>query len=390
MFYTHKKIENTKTINHYAFATLLGFMTAIHYMTNAIDGPIYILLSCVFFFLVFGWSRRYAIHLALLLGSFALFSFPFSYFFKPFTSGIGMNCAPSFLTNIGHIGPFLFEKGNCQPDPLWMLFVLWGFFFISFLLFIWAKAAEKFEEHRIDDFIFVLFSFSFFLVLIPEFFYIKDIYPLHFRANTMFKLGYQAFMMMSIASAYTLFVITRRATPLKRLRLFLWFIPFLFVAVYIFYATPSYYGDLSRTPVFAGMNWLKANNQDSLEIITYLNTHITGQPVILEAQGDSYTDFNHISAYTGLPTVAGWWVHEWLWRGSPQAVGARIPDITAIYESTDIPTVKKLLKKYDVSYVIVSALERQKYKGLQDAKFSKIGKKIFVSSDGFGALYQIK
>ena len=391
IFYT-KRTTNGNTERRSAFPTaiLLGFMTAIHYMTNAFDGPIYILLIVLLFFLMFRWSRTFFIHCALLCATFLLFSLPFSYHFKPFASEIGMNCAPSFLTDIGKIGPFIFEKGNCQPDPLWMLFVLWGFFFISFLLFIWAKSAEHFTEHPIDDFIFILFAFSFFLILIPEFFYAKDIYPLHFRANTMFKLGYQAFMMLSVASAYTLFVIVRHASSTKRIRIILWFIPFMFVAVYLFYATPSYYGDLSKTPQLTGMNWLKANNQDSLEIIQYINSHITGQPVILEAQGDSYTDFNHISAYTGLPTVAGWWVHEWLWRGSSDVVGKRIPDIVAIYESKDIPLVKRLLKKYDVSYVIVSTLERQKYKELQDAKFAKIGKKIFTSSDGFGALYQIK
>jgi uncharacterized membrane protein len=301
-----------------------------------------------------------------------------------------MNCSPSFLVNIGKIGPFIFEKGNCQPDELWMLFVLWGFFFISFLLFIWGKAAEKYKEHVIDDFIFILFSFGIFLILIPEFFYIKDIYPAHFRANTMFKMGYQAFMMLSIASTYTLYVLKRQKSIAAHFMKLVWFVPFLFVGVYIFYAAPSYYGSLQKKPQLEGTLWLSAQNTDTQEIIAYINTHITGQPVILEAQGDSYTDFNHVSAYTGLPTVAGWWVHEWLWRGTSDAVGRRIPDIIELYESQDVEKTKKLIKKYDISYVIISTLEHQKYKELQDAKFEKIGKKIFESSNGFGALHQIK
>jgi len=49
---------------------------------------------------------------------------------------------------------------------------------------------------------------------------------------------------------------------------------------------------------------------------------------------------NEFSAYTGLPTIAGWWVHEWLWRGSSDVVGIIIPDIVNIYESDDIQLTK--------------------------------------------------
>lgn len=386
----HTSHSDGNAWSKYISTAFLGFMCAVHYMTNAFDGPIYILLTLAFLLTMFRLSRALFIHAGILIGSFVFFALPFSLHFKPFVTAIGMNCSPSFLVNIGKIGPFIFEAGNCQPDELWMLFVLWGFFFISFLLFVWGKATEKYKEHATDDYIFILFAFGMFLILIPEFFYIKDIYPAHFRANTMFKMGYQAFMMMSIASAYTFSVLMRQKSEMSRLMKALWFIPFLFVAVYMFYAAPSYYGSLNKTPNLKGTAWLSAQNNDTKEIIEYINKHITGQPVLLEAQGDSYTDFNHVSAYTGLPTVAGWWVHEWLWRGTPDAVGKRIPDIVEMYESKDIDKMMRLLRKYDVAYVLISTLEHQKYKELQDAKFEKIGKKIFTSSDGFGALYQIK
>lgn len=391
VFFTKKYASHsTNLTNSTGLTVILGFMTAIHYMTNAFDGPIYLLLTAVFLLLMFRFSRIFVIHIGILIGSFILFSLPFSIHFKPFATAIGVNCSPSFLTDIGKLGPFLFEKGNCQPDELWMLFILWGFFFVSFLLFIWSKVTEKYKDHITDDYVFILFTFGIFLVLIPEFFYIKDIYPAHFRANTMFKMGYQAFMMMSIASTYTFFVISRIHSPYKLFMKIVWIVPFLFVGIYMFYSTPSYYGNLDKTPQLDGSRWLTAQNADTQEMITYMNKHITGQPVILEAQGDSYTDFNHVSAYTGLPTVAGWWVHEWLWRGSSDAVGKRIPDVVTLYESKNEEVTKKILKKYDVSYVVVSTLERQKYKELQEAKFTKLGKKIFESSNGFGALYQIK
>jgi len=391
VFFIHRN-DKTRSLltNSFVLTILLGFMTAIHYMTNAFDGPIYLLLCGVFFLSMWGFTKKLFGHVFLLFSSFILFSLPFSLYFTPFATRIGVNCSPTFLTNIGKFGPFLFEKGNCQPDPLWMLFILWGFFWISFVLFVWGKSAEKYKEHPVDDFIFILFAFGTFLVFIPEFFYIKDIYPAHFRANTMFKLGYQAFMMMSIASAYTFYVIIRQKNTIARILRACWIVPFLFVGMYSFYSFPSYYGILNKHPELNGATWIATQFPDDWAIISYMNKNIHGQPVILEAQGDSYTDFNKISAYTGLPTVAGWWVHEWLWRGTADAVGARIPEVNEIYESTDINKTKILLEKYHVQYVVVSTMERQKYKNLQESKFSVLGKKIAESKSGFGVLYQLK
>ena len=138
-----------------------------------------------------------------------------------------------------------------------------------------------------------------------------------------------------------------------------------------------------------GQVWLKDNNIEDNEIIDYLNKNERGQPVILEAQGDSYTDYERISAFTGLPTVAGWWVHEWLWRGSSDVVGNRIPEVTSLYESKDIEETKMFINKYQIKYVVIARLERQKYPNLNEEKWDKIGRLIFKSSDGFGALYQV-
>ena len=380
------------------FSTIsIGFLAAIHYMTNAFDGPIYILLAGLLFLAMFGISRKLFISGGVMILSFLLFSFPFSSHFSPFVSGIGVNCSPDFLVAIAKLGPFLFEKGNCQPDPLWMLFILWGFFWISFLLFFMVKyIQQRRKDHpsplhtAIDDFIFICFVFGTVLIFIPEFFYIKDIYPAHFRANTMFKLGYQAFMIMGIASAYTYFRITLLPRLPRFILSFIFLFFFFFVIIYPFYSFPSYYGTLKKTPELNGIKWLETTFAEDKEIIDFLNDKVTGQPTILEAQGDSYTDFARISANTGLPTVAGWWVHEWLWRGSANVVGNRIPDIVALYESKDTDKTKELIKKYDIKYIVVSRMERDKYKNLFEEKFEKLANKIFTSSSGFGALYQVK
>lgn len=395
----------------FIFTVLMGFMCAIHYMTNALNGPIYLLLTLGILFIYYGISIHF-IASAMLLGfSFFVFSYPFSAFFAPFASGVGVNCAPKFLTDIQLMGPFLFEAGNCQREPFWMLFVLWGFFWIGLILLVAALLKKNkitharfgitilgkhIALHVVDIYAFIMFLFGTFLIIIPEFFYVKDIYPDHFRANTMFKLGYQAFIMMSIAMVVTLFRIRlisdwRAAYALKAVYGFFFF----FVFIYPFFAFPSYYPGLymwstyQKPPTLQGDLWLLNEMPQDKEIIDYLNTQVKGQPVILEAQGDSYTDYNRVSAYTGLPTVAGWWVHQWLWRGSADVVGARIPDIETIYNTEYPQQALDLLKKYKVEYVIVSGLEREKYPNLNQSKFEKIATEVFRSKNGVGSIYKI-
>ncbi len=390
-----KSLETLHSLEmRWGVAIFIGFMTSIHYMTNAFDGPIYVLLTTIIFFIIYGPTGEFIVNFMILVMSFLIFSLPFSLHFSPFVSGIGVNCSPQFLINIGRIGPFLFEADKCQRSPFWMLLVLWGFFWLNFiLLLVVYKLRRKLSpiQNKVIQFMLILFSFSTFLLIIPEFFYVKDIYPQYFRANTMFKLGYQAFIMMMFASTVTLFAIRNfvKSRLASIILSFTWLFFAFFVTIYPFFSIPSYYGPLDRPPNLRGMDWINGEYPEDFQIINYLNKHVKGQPVILEAQGDSYTDYERISAMTGLPTVAGWWVHEWLWRGSPDVVGKRIPDVETLYESHDIGVTEKLIQKYQIKYVIVSRLERQKYPNLDAEKFPKIGKLIFESSNGLGALYQV-
>ncbi len=394
--FNQKEQKNNFNQSQLISTIFLGFMCAVHYMTNAFDGPIYLLLTGVVFIAIYGLTRNLIINIFLLFFSFIFFSYPFSAHFSPFVSGIGVNCSPDFLVNLKKLGPFLFEKGNCQPDPFWMLFVLWGFFWISFIIFlIIKKLTINYQQLAIsnlfhfDSFIFILFSFGTSLIIIPEFFYIKDIYPAHFRANTMFKLGYQAFMMMGIASVFTFYKIRILKNIFAKFILKSVFLVVLFfILIYPFYSFTSYYGQLNRPVQLDGLKWLETTYSQDKEIIDFLNDRIENQPVILEAQGDSYTDFERISSYTGLPTVAGWWVHEWLWRGSPDIIGKRIPDLGILYESKDIELTRTIINKYQIKYIIVSKLERDKYKNLYEDKFNQLGTKIFSSTNGVGAVYQ--
>ncbi len=386
----------------------LSFLTSVLYMTNAWDGAIYLILAIIFIFYIYLlkkdtykklFTKTIFFSLILFIGYF-IFSFPFNLFFKPFVSGIGFICPPDFLVNIKKIGPFLFEENHCQRSPIWQLLILYGFFYfwvLSFCIFLFKKIRQKsFKLLKTDKFIILLILFSTILIIIPEFIYIKDIYPAHYRANTMFKMVYQAFILLSISSSYIIiriFSCFRKGlnNNLNKL-LFIFYFAFSLILISTIFIYPylsinSYYQEFKNVQGLDGVKYLKTSYPNDYDAIIWLNKNIKKQPVILEAQGDSYTDYARISSNTGLPTVLGWTVHEWLWRGRYDIPAPRINDIKTIYESLDLIKTKELINKYHISLVFIGSLEKEKYSDLNEVKFEKLGKIIY--KNGNTKIYKI-
>lgn len=352
---------------------IYGLVCGWLFMTNALDGPIYLGLfgAC----LLMKHFREIKNHKKDLLkgilvagGVFILAVFPFLVNFKSFVSGIGVNCFPLRMETGQKIGLFLFEN-KCQSSPLWMLLILWGFFLYC--------AVKLFLNN--ENWVFKVWSvFCLGLIIFPDFFYFKDIYPAHFRSNTMFKLGYQAFMMMSVVSGY---VITKAVIDIKKNRLFLLgLIPLLFlVSIYPYFSVNSYFGGLKNYQGLYGLSWFEGRYPGDWAAVNWLreNVSLGQQPTILEANGDSYTDFNRISVFSGLPTVAGWTVHEWLWRGGYEPISNRGEEVRKIYETPNSPEVFEILKKYQVKFIIVGEGEREKYPRLDEMLIADLGKKVF-------------
>lgn len=403
------------------YLLFIGFLLAAMYMTNAWDGAIYWLLTALTLLYIHGrkiaadkkdfneeplviannkkqkkhslklrkehiaWGRDFILSMLVVTAAMLLLATPYNFFFNTsaYNHGIGVNCAPEFLIKIGKIGPFIFEQGYCQHSYFWELLTLYGFDYFFVIIFgIFIIRAKK---HTVTDvFVALMMILSTLLIFIPEFFYLKDIYTTYFRANTMFKLVFQAFIMLAICNGY---VIVRMATLLpyarakQRILLGCFFVISVTlvaaVITYPFLAVPSYYSNFKTYEGLDGINYLKTLYPDDYAAINWLNKNIKGQPVILEAQGDSYTDYARISANTGLPTVLGWTVHEWLWRGSYNVPAPRITDVQTMYDTTDLQTAEKLLKEYNVKYVYVGDLERQKYPNLDEQKFRQLGHLVF-------------
>lgn len=369
----------------------LGFMLGILYMTNALDAPIYLTLIGVSFVACLA-SRlplkkaiiKSGIALAVVTSAAFLVSLPFHLNFAPFTSGVALVQARS---------------------TVWQLLVLWGFFLfvgVVLLILVFMQNIRRFFSKPLLDpifsrFMIIVFSTSVLLVIVPEIMYFKDIYIAEYhRANTMFKLVYQTFVLMSLVTGPVFVAWLWQLIACKRgkLRIFLSaiFIAFIIglasILVYPYFAVGSYYNRFQSRRGLDGIAWLAREYPDDFVVVSWLREKIVGQPVIAEAVGESYSDFARVSANTGLPTVLGWRVHEWLWRGSFDEAGLRTGEVESLYTLGDIKNVCSIVNKYAIEYIFVGVLERQQYPKLKEQLFGQIGELVF--SQGASGVYRIR
>lgn len=366
------------------YLPFLALTFAVMYMTNSWDFPIYFLffgLTAFLFNLIY--PKKFSFSEALWkTGSLSviifvaslLFSLPFHLNFSQIAKGLDLVRARS---------------------PLWQLSFLWGYqwvlalSFIAFLVLhqkiikVLVQAKRITKISKIDLFVFIALLVATLLIVLPEIIYVKDIYIASYhRANTMFKFVYQSFILYALAAGY---IVVRLATALQnrtfKIPLFtFYFLLLTFVLIYPYFAIKSYYGNLKTYKGLYGLGFLEQSSPDDFAGVLWLKNNISGQPHILEAVGDSYTSFNRVSMATGLPTVEGWLVHEWLWRGSFDEPGKRSSEVETIYTTKDAQTAENLLRKYQVNYVFVGDKEREKYK-VEEEKFKKLGSVAFAQGN---------
>ena len=294
---------------------------------------------------------------------------------------VGLFIALPFIINFSSIAQGV-DFVNART-PLWQLAILWGFpallTFVFLLVFIKER---KFQESKI--FALSALIAAWILIFLPEVIFVKDIYiASHHRANTMFKLTYQGFVIFYLLSGY---IITSTILSLKKfffklLAVLTSSVVIASILIYPYFGVKSFYGELKNYKGLDGEVWLEKDYPGLYSAILFFRENTSNQPIILEAAGDSYTDFNVISAYSGLPSVSGWFVHEWLWRGAPEFPQVRSNDVSQIYLTQNLEEAKNLLSKYKVSYVVVGTFERQKYPTLNEEKFEKIGRMVFSNSE---------
>ena len=229
------------------------------------------------------------------------------------------------------------------------------------------------------------------LVMIPEIVYVRDIYEQGFsRANTMFKLTYQAYILFGILTGYALIrmIVISREIVVRILTCILAVI-FALTVCYLPYAVSCWFGNVFDRSHFVGLDatdFIYAVYPEDAGAIDWLRTYVKGQPLVLEASGDSYSDYCRVSAMTGLPTLEGWYVHEWLWRGDTKDLDAKNEDIRKIYEAQNPDVAELLMTRYQISYLFVGSCEHRKY-NINDEVLQQTGEVIYRDGNTYIVQY---
>lgn len=309
----------------------------------------------------------------------------------------------------------------CQTHtPLYQLLILWGFPFAVFVLLIVTVVRDNrgikqdavtkqdavikrdtdtkqdtgteqdtVTKQRLPDyFALILGLCAFGLVLVPEIVYVRDIYESsgYPRSNTMFKMTYQAFILYGMMMAYAVICFLASGRRARRVTGIVTAALLGLTLGYFPTSVRQYIGNIFQYKNYQGLDaaaFLESAYPDDASAIRWLNENVTGQPIVLEADGDSYSTACRVSAMTGLPTVLGWYVHEWLWRSDPEDLNRRSADIQTIYTSDNTEEVQSLIEKYGISYIFVGSEEYAKYGTVNTEGIQALGEVVYSSSGTF-------
>ncbi len=375
---------------------LLGLLIGIFQFTNHWDFIIYLTVAAfTLLILVFRDNGKKGILLAgwlfktaMLIAVCELFALPFTLSYKSIFMGVGL---------------------VRERSMFYQLIILWGLPVASVLTFlIWTIVHTKKSGHKCpfigyvtnlslsDMFVLILGICAIGLVIIPELFYVIDIYDNGTsRCNTMFKLTYQAFIMFGITFGY---VVIRLIADSKKKY---WHVVagvittlLLLTCLYFPYGVSVWSGDISNHNGYKGLDataYLQEKFAEDAGAICWIKENVKGNAVVLEATGEGFTDCCRVSAMTGTATPLGWVTHEYLWRNDEFICWTRLKDVDKLYTGSDEKEVKKLIDKYEIGYIFVGNQERKIYgTKLNEDLLNSLGEIVFRGDKGKSPTYIIK
>ncbi len=238
------------------------------------------------------------------------------------------------------------------------------------------------------------------LIMGVELFHVADIFGGDLRRlNTVFKLYYQAWILMAVLGGFGLWYVASRldrTALIGRVGFAAW------TAVLVVALGAVVYYPLAGTANRAGDAGFELDGLAQLErwapaelmAIQWVRDNVPRDAVIVESpvvacpsepRGcSSYTEAARISQSTGRPTVLGWYGHERQWRSSDKhsAIDARLADVRELYETQDVERAGAILRKYDADYIVVGDRERGAYGADGLAKFTELGEVVFGDESG--------
>lgn len=256
--------------------------------------------------------------------------------------------------------------------------------FYLFLFYLILNNTHDSEQKTIA----ILALAGFGLLLTCEFIYVKDFYGGQPRMNTVFKLGYQAWILLAIISPALIRATFHSSLLQSNRRFFQVFATItvmLIISVLIFpvSGTYSYSNHFRNTPTLNGTGHITKYHRDDALAIEWLKKQ-KDMLVLLEAPGDSYQYHTVYATFGGHISVLGWQQHESLWRDwTWKKIRKRVDQINSMYRSTDRAELLTMLRTYNVDLIMFGSHEMKEY-GQQSLQQLK---KFFPGFNTFGTVY---
>ena len=226
-------------------------------------------------------------------------------------------------------------------------------------------------------FILILLLVSTGLILIPEVIYINDVFSS--RMNTVFKLYYQAWILLSCGIAFALvYVISgifQTNSVLKNIYITSLIPIVLLILPAVYYPLAA---SLSRIEHEKTVEWnisalastIADTNHDK-DVIHYLR-EVSPESTIVEAVGNDYSSYGRIASFTGLSSIIAWPGHQQQWNRSGDEISRRIIDVEAIYKDPSVTKIKQLIDRYDFDFIVVGDREYKQYGEINLNRFEEL------------------
>lgn len=396
VFLEKRDEDNVNNKKKFNFTILfIGILLGIQKMTNFWDFPIYLVIISAIF--IFNELKNKGINIkSVAIAILKILSVVIvgELVTLPFTLNFSVNATEVHFTE--------------TTSPFYKLAVLWGFPTIIAGCYI-IKCIIKFFKtdkaygfcNRLWDyiksfkpseiFIAILGACAIGLILIPEIVYVKDIYGDDFRrTNTMFKLTYQAYILLSICTSYILVKAFYDGKIIKKILssacLLIFITTFAYGIDAIDYVTGGVIKNSeNRLGVEYAEDFIKKELPDDTKAIKWIRENIEKDKIILEKPSRSYTSSARISVFTGNATVLGWQGHEWLWRanedyGPSEEEKQRWQETLQLYTTNNEEDAKKIIRKYNIDYIYIGNVEFKEFNKINIDLLKSLGEVVYEVS----------
>ncbi len=216
-------------------------------------------------------------------------------------------------------------------------------------------------EERPLRFVLLLLAVALSLVLVPEIAYVLD--GCGTRMNTVFKLYYQAWLLLALAASYGTYVALREWGAVRMMGVLSLAFLGTGLLVPLVSLTPRLLAT-ARPLTLDALAYLQITDVDELAAIRWVQAHTRPESLVLQAVGTSYQPAHgRLSVATGRATLLGWEGHEVQWRGSAfasQAAGRAIAALQ-IYGEGSGAGLAQLLETWHIDYVYLGPRELSQY-----------------------------